>query len=377
MTKRQIIVVLSTIGILLLAFAISNFLGKGKERPKKEQVKSVSTVFASKVVLDNSPVILESTGILRAKNRLDLFSEVQGVMEFDQGRFREGNSFRTGETLILIRNESQTASIISQRSQFISTLTSVMPDIRVDFPQNFKAWSDYLELLNPEKALPNLPETENENLKSFLTGRGIYSSFYSVKNAEIVLAKYRLRAPFNGVVTEALVDPGTVIRPGQKLGTYIQPNQYELPVQINLAEVKFLSTGMEVMLQSPALGNKEWTGKVIRINKAIDPNSQMCTIVVGVEGSDLKDGMFLNAELQAREIPNSITLPRSAMVDGNAVYKVQDNKLKLTRVTVVHRGDQEVIITGLKEGEWVLTKVPPGAFEGMEVKVYEQNKVVG
>ena len=73
-------------------------------------------------------------------------------------------------------------------------------------------------------------EDEKENY--FITGRGILSGFYNVKNLEQRLSKYRLVAPFSGVLTEALVTEGTLIRSGQKLGEFIDPTVYELEVAI-------------------------------------------------------------------------------------------------------------------------------------------------
>ncbi len=50
--------------------------------------------------------------------------------------------------------------------------------------------------------------SEKENY--FITGRGIVSSYYNLKNLEQRLSKYVISAPFSGILTEALVTEGTL-----------------------------------------------------------------------------------------------------------------------------------------------------------------------
>ena len=374
MNKRQFLVVLVPIAVIVVCYALFKVLAEPKARPSKQSTEEVNTVFASEISLGKNVVYLESTGLLEAKNRVDLYSEVQGLMEADGGKFRAGNRFSKGEKLISIQNDDRLAAVVSQRSKFQSSLSAVMPDIRVDFAEDFAAWNEYLSKISVDKALSPLPAVSNQNLKAFLTGRGIYSEYYSVKNAEISFDKYQIYAPFAGVLTEATVDPGTVIRPGQKLGRFIQPGTFEMECQINIQDLQFIQISREVRLYSAAFPNKSWTGKITRINNAINASSQMCTVIILVEAADLKDGMFLEAKIKARELDKSFALPRSAMVDGNKVFVVEKGLLALKTVEVLYRGENECILGGLPGGSKVLSKVPPAAFEGMKVKIYSKTQ---
>ncbi len=371
MNKRKVLVALGAVAILVAAFLLSNILGTPKEKPNKAVKKDLSTVFVQAVLPSANPIFVETTGRLSAKNRIDLYSEVQGVMLPDGGRFRTGNSFAQGQLLISMESQDRKAAVVAQRSRFQSNLSAVLPDIRVDYPNDFEAWNRYLLSISVDKNLPKLPEVSNENLKAFLTGRGIYSEYYNVVNAEISLAKFNIYAPFSGVLVSANVDPGTVIRQGQLLGRFIQPGTYELECQVNVKDLKFLSKGQKVELNTPALPSKQWDGKIIRINNAIDPNSQMCSVIIAVEADQLKDGMFITARLQAKNVEESISIPRSGLVNSNHVFVVEQGKLKDRVVEVVYRGEQQAVIKGLEKNQKVLTKIPPGAFEGMEVKVYQ------
>jgi len=90
-----------------------------------------------------------------------------------------------------------------------------------------------------------------------------------VKNLEVKLSKYTLRAPFSGILTEAMVNPGTLIRPGQKLGEFIDPSVYEITVSVKSEFKNLLQIGKQVELSNLEKTNS-WVGKVVRINGKVE-----------------------------------------------------------------------------------------------------------
>lgn len=371
MKKRQVVIISTSILILVIGKLISNVLAEPAEKKSKAKTTSIATVFTDTVKNDSIPVYVTSTGALEALKRLELYSEVQGVMMADNGKFKAGNAFKKGELLVGIRSNEQEAQLYAQRSNFEGTITSIMPDLKSDFPNYFELWNSYLKSFTVQKSVAELPKVSDDKLNSFLVGRGIYSSYHSLKNLEIINSKYNITAPYDGVLTAANADPGTVIRPGQSLGVFIQPYLYELETSTDALTAELLTVGQEVELTMDGLSDKRWIGKIDRIVKAIDKSSQMNTFFVKVEGKDLKEGMFLQAKVQAKRISNAFQLSRSALVDNNQVFIVKEGKLALRNIENRFYNQDQAVISGLNDGDMVLTKVPPAAFEGMEVKVYE------
>lgn len=373
MKKRQILIIGIAIVILVLGRTLMAQLAKPEEKKSKKPTSSIVTVFTERVENKSIPVYVETTGVLEAEKRNELYSEVQGVMEADNGRFKAGNSFKKGELLIKIRSNDQEAQLFAQRSSFISALTAIMPDIKADYPNEYLKWQNYLKSLSIDNSTPSLPSIKSEKLESFITGRGLYSNYHSLKNLEIINGKYNLRAPYDGVLISANVDPGTVIRPGQALGVFIQPLKYELETSTDALTAERLKIGQEVELSMRGL-DKRWTGNISRLVKAIDKDSQLSTFFISVQGEDLKEGMFLQAKVKANEIPNAFSLSRSALVDGNQLYIVENETLKLKTIKVEYFNQNTVIVKGLENGQMVLSKVPPSAFEGMKVSIYKEQE---
>ena len=249
-----------------------------------------------------------------------------------------------------------------------------MPDLRLDYPEYFEKWQTYLDGFDINKSTPQLPETASEKERYFITGRGIISSYYNVKNLEQRLGKYRIVAPFSGILTEALVNKGTLVRSGQKLGEFIDTSVYELEVAVSKRFGDLLELGEEVML-SDRNDIEQFTGKVVRINGRVDQATQTIRVFIEVKGSDkLKEGMYLQANLEARDEPNAISIPRQLLVDNSQIYVVRDSILDLVEINPVYFSDKEAVISGLPDGTQYLSKSVPGAYAGMRVKIFEDQQ---
>jgi len=121
-----------------------------------------------------------------------------------------------------------------------------------------------------------------------------------LKNLEERLVKYSINAPFDGVLIQALVTEGSLIRSGQMLGEYIDPKVYELQVAIAKDYADLLEEGESVTLTN----NNEtqtYSGTVSRINASIDQATQTVSIFIEVRDASLKEGMYLKAKVEAKK----------------------------------------------------------------------------
>ncbi|MFT4545319.1 MAG: membrane fusion protein (multidrug efflux system) [Polaribacter sp.] len=375
MTVREVIQSIATV-VIAVAFVaggvmVAQKLAGSKPALPKSTQGGAATIFTKTVKNESIPVAINATGSLMALNRVDLFSEVQGVMLPDGGKFKAGNRFSKGQALVSINAADFKANLMSQRSNLLNLITSALADIRLDFPDSFEKWNNYAKDFDVNSSIAELPVSASDQEKMFISGRNILSTYYSINNAEIVLAKYNLSAPFNGVLTEVSVTPGTVIRPGQKLGSFIDPSVFEMETPVNSSMIKFLEIGQKVTVSATDNSGKSWEGSVIRINNLIDPSTQTRNAYLRVSGKGLEEGMFLEASISATEIENAIELPRSILMSDNQVYVTDGKTLQQQSVEPLYFTEKTVIVRGLEDGVQVLTKMPPSAYPGMDVIISE------
>ncbi|KJD37178.1 RND transporter [Tamlana sedimentorum] len=362
-------IILAGIGIVLIVASIlgAKTIIDNKHKPKPVKEKVVKTVITDTVLNSDVKIVVPANGSLTAKQRLEIYAEVQGIFKTGNKLFKPGQEYRAGEPLIRIDASEYYASVQSAKSELYNSIAAIMPDLRLDFPDVFQKWQNYLSSFDLSKTTPKLPEMTSDKENYFITGRGIVTSYYSVKNLEQRLAKYTISAPFTGILTEALVTEGSLIRSGQKLGEFINPSIYEMEVAISKTYASLLKVGESVVLND--LDNTEtYTGKISRINGSIDATTQTITAYIEVKDSALKEGMYLEAKLDAKTETNAYEMDRNLLQDGNQVFVVKNNVLELINVTPVYFSDAKVVIKGIPNNTVVLKKSVPGAYSGMRVK---------
>jgi membrane fusion protein (multidrug efflux system) len=368
---RKIIFTILGILLIVVSFFLSKVIIDSKKTFKPKSEKVVKTVFTEVVENGTVPIVVSANGNLMAKQRVELYAEVQGVFKRGSKLFKEGQAFRQGETVINIDADEYAASVQSAKSNLFNQLTAIMPDLRLDYPDIYSKWQDYLSNFDMSKSTPALPKLNTEKEKFFISGRGILTSYYNVKNLEQRLSKYRITAPFSGVLTEALVTEGTLVRSGQKLGEFINPEIYELEVSISKRYTDLLKLGESVELTNLD-DNTKYKGKVTRINGSIDQATQTVKAYIEVDNKNLREGMYLEADLDAKKEENAIEIDRSLLLDGNRIFIVRDSVLDIIDVNPVYFSDKRVVLKDVPNGVIIMSKPLSGAYTGMAVKIYSE-----
>ena len=371
-------VLLAILGLLLLFGAVTvakrTMANKKEWKPKKAK-KLATGAFVEVVKNSSTPITITTSGNLRAKNRVDLYAEVQGIFNKSARTFKPGVWFEKGDALLELDKKEEVIGLKAQKSSFYNQLVLLIPDLRLDYPEAIAKWDTYVREFDVNQPLRTLPTPETEKEKLFLSGRNIYTTFYTVQNLETQLQNYTIRAPFSGILTQALVDRGALIRPGQKLGEFIDQSVYELEVAINTAYGELLGIGKTVKLHNVEK-TKNWTGKVIRVNSLVDPASQTIPTFIQVKGKSLKEGMYLEADITAKEEQNTYEINRKLLMEGDKVFIVKDSLLDLVAVEPIYFKESTAVIKGLEDGMQLLAKVIPSAYVGMKVKVFSEDQTV-
>lgn len=363
-------ILLFIIGIIIIggALLVAVLIVKNSNPPKPEVQRVIKTVFTQTAENSSIPIIIPANGNLMAKNRMELFAEVQGVFQSSAHDFKAGQAYRQGETLIRMDASEYYASVQAAKSEFYNLITSLMPDLRLDYPEAFPVWENYLRTIHVDKGIPPLPSVTNEKVNYFITGRGVTSSYYNIKNMEQRLGKYSIQAPFNGVLTEALVTKGTLVRQGQQLGEFIDTSVYELELSIGKSYSDLLSLGEKVILNALD-SQRSYEGIVSRINSKIDQATQTIKVYVEVKGDELKEGMYLEAQLEAKEEPNAMKLSRKLLVNDSEIFIVRDSILDVIEIDPIFFSAKDMVVKGIPNGTQIVSRAVPGAYPGMMVKV--------
>tara|TARA_B100000963_G_scaffold350246_1_gene360273 strand:- start:851 stop:1969 length:1119 start_codon:yes stop_codon:yes gene_type:complete len=364
-----------TVGLILLIFGIfiSNLIIDLNKTEPKYNNDSVTSVYVVKVKNTTNNIEIERNGKLKSTNRIKIISEIQGTKKNStKTRFKEGEKFKEGETILEI-NSSEFYSIVKQsRSELKNLIASVLPDIKIDYAESFDNWKTYFDNFSVEQTVAVLPQSATKKENLFVVGRGVESGYYKVKNLENRLSKYKIKAPFDGVLVNGNISDGEYIIPNQILGEFIDPNNFELDVNIPVDHVGKIKLHQTISIISDDNQN-EITGIISRINKKVNESTQTIKIFIEFKNKNLFEGKFVEVKIPMGVIPNSFIISRSLLVNDRYVF-VADKQDMISKINVkpLFYNKQNVIVSGLPDGTRLITSNVSDIYEGMKIKVVER-----
>ena len=360
--RKIVIAVLIIAGTAMVSKLL---LSQKEELPPNELKESVPLVSAQRVMLKTDTIKVPVYGYLESQSQIDLFPEAAGKILNEN--FQEGEVFQKGEIIVKIDQSEFETTLKSARSQFYSLMTNVLADLSFDYPEEYKDWHEFLKSVSFTEALPELPSVDNQKLKTFLSGKGVFNSYYSITAQENRLKKYQVVAPFTGVLKQVNAKPGTVVRNGQNIGVFSSVNIFELKASLNVQSAQYLKIGDQVLFSSDEIQG-EWVGKVARVNRVVDQQSQNIAVYISISSEDLFSGMYLTGEVATKPVHETMVIKRSLIV-GNHVFVIEDDRLVKTKVQILSVDGEKALVQGLKEGQMILRKPLNNAKNGMKVRV--------
>lgn len=347
--------------------------GAAKTKKTNTEASGVATAKTNYVYTLNvanetlsSEVVISGKVIPRQK--IDLYSEVTGTLEKAGKEFREGIPFRAKELMLTLDDTEAQLELQAAKSQLYSAIIALLPDLENDYPDNFEAWKTYVDVFDIKKPIQALPKTKNSREKLYVGARSIENQYINIKRQEHRLTKYKIYAPFDGVLSNASTYEGALVRSGQKLGELTHPSRYELEAAVSLYDVQFFKKGNKVNLYSEAT-NENWSGTVNRFGKMIEEKTQTQKIFITINSSKLNEGMFLNGKITTKSLENVVALPRKLLINNNKVYIVENGKLALKQIEVVKVDNNQMYVRGLENGAKVLAQAVLGAYNDMPVEI--------
>ncbi len=372
MKRKTILSILIAVFIVIIGFGVMRLLLSFGEVSMERTPQGVLRTVKAKVVRPRDiPTTIYTHGRLRSRQPVVLTSEVTGKLEEGRVPFLPGQTFRKGELLFKIDDRQIVLDINSAKSDFLNALASVLPEIKIDFPEEYEKYQDYFNNCTFDCPLESFPETNNARVKLFLSRFNVYKLYYTVRNLEILRQKHFFYAPFDGAITQTEIRVGSNARAGARLGEIINLEQMEVQAPVQVRDINWIDRNQPVRLMSQEL-SKRFQGTIRRMGSNIDQQTQTISVFISVDNigkSSLYDGIFLDAEVAGRTVPSAVVIPQSAVYQDSYVYVIKNGKLEQRNVQVAHKERQSVIINqGLAENDTVAVEVLNGIAGGMKAR---------
>jgi len=380
MSWRKITFIVVALIILLGGSAALSklFVSMKPEPPRMPDIELKRFVKAETVAYSEIISPLMRKGRVVSSSEVTLVAEAAGKIESGQVALRKGTSFKKGQLLATIYKDEVELAIKARKSSFLTTITTLLPDVRVDFPDQLEAFTQFFSSISMEEKLPELPEIKNEKFKIFLASRNVFNEYFSIQQDEKRLSRHSLFAPFDGTFTQVLFEVGGYINIGGQIARMIRTDQLEVEVPVENYQSEWIKIGdkVEVYSNEQMPVNK---GVVVRKSDFIDANTQSRSIFIKVVNSatdKLLSGEYMLVEFPGQKIQKAMELPRGAVFNSNEVFTVVDGKLKKRVIEVIKWNETTLIFNGLEEGAKVVSEALINIRENSPVGILGEEKPV-
>ena len=352
--SKKIIMVVSGVAVVVAGILGYSFFSTAEP----EINEGPHSVIVSKATFGSVERYINTIGTLVPCDSVDLKSEVNAKV--DKIFFSDGSIVKKGDLLI----------------QFDESLAQA--EVREAEARYRKERIEY-ELLDKLAGRGAAAKIKKEQAYS-----DMQTASAQLNSAKLKLERHKILAPFGGMTGIKHISVGQFIQSGTDLVKLV--DNHPLKVDFSVAEVDidkiYVSQGIEVYVGGDAL--QSYSAKISAIEPESDKVSHSFKVraildvpeEIAINSQILKPGRFVKVRITVNEGEQGIVVPESAVEKSgneNMLYVVSDGIAIRRLVTTGMRKNGNVeIITGVNEGDLVITKGKEGVSDGRAVKIRDE-----
>lgn len=337
------------------------------------------SVRVAEVQTESVQLLVESQGKVQAAQQVNLSALVAGPVEWISPSLEAGGYVASGEALLRI--DSSDYETLLARSRATVQQAQAEADHAEQELERIRELAD--RRLASDSQLQDAMRQVDVNRARLADARA------NLQQAELDLQRTELKAPFNAIVQMREAEVGQYVNRAQSVAVLYGADVVEVRVPLAIRQLGFLDIPLSMRGQLPpdiapqvsltgVYGGAEqhWQGKLVRIEAAIDANSNTVQTIIRVqqpqgEGSvPLPIGLYVQAAINGKLVDDIIALPRSVVRNNNQVLVVDaENKMYYRDVEIYRLEEDRVLISGgLLPGETICTSPIQAVVDGMSVQ---------
>ena len=352
-------------GLPALAFAVLCCKGKQSDGAMAAADPAVlvgreNVAIADSAELRSGPAI---SGSLEPKLAATVRAEIMGAVE--RTYVDEGQRVRDGVLLAKINETSVRDAYLSARSAVRTAELAL---------QNAKRNAERASRLAKAGALPERDlEAAVQNQTS--AEGALADAQARLASAQKQLSHTEVRAPIDGIVSERQVAAGDVVQIGGAMFTIVDLRTLRLEATVPVEEIGRLHVGTPVEFGVSGF-DRRITGKIERINPAVDPATRQVRIYVSIpnDQQSLVAGLFAEGRVST-DSRRAVAVPVSA-VDrrGTApvIHRIKGGKVDVVPVELGVQDEAAELIeihSGIAKGDTVLLGSAQAITQGSAVRI--------
>ena len=276
------------------------------------------------------PVSLRVTGTVHARETAVISAQIMGRIQ--QILVREGDSVRAGQTLVVL-DDAAVRSQLEQAQAGVKAAQNAQAAAQTNAALAASTLNRYKQLESEKSVSPQEMDEVSRRAEGAAASLDAMRAQTDAARAQesgarTMMSYTRLVAPFAGVVTSRMADPGTMAAPGVPLLQVDQAGALQLDATVDESGIGAIQKGMKVQVAvnggaSTSGAGTNLAGTVAEIVPAADPSSHSFLVKIDLPSfSQTRVGKYGTAEFTNGAKP-AILIPHSAVVvrgSLNCVY---------------------------------------------------------
>lgn len=196
----------------------------------------------------------------------------------------------------------------------------------------------------------------------------------AVAQASTQASYTQIRAPFDGIITERISDPGSLATPGLPILTMERTNLYRLEVSVDEHDLAFIHLGSSVAVSLDLPQMQTISGTISEVSPAADVSSRSFIVKINLPHNPLlRSGLygtatFSRGQRKALLLPKKFVVQTENLSEIYAVNSIHSVQLRYITLGQQH-GDTVEVLSGLTPGEFVLPPAVGSKWDGKQVEV--------
>jgi multidrug efflux pump subunit AcrA (membrane-fusion protein) len=383
--KRHLVLAIAvSAAIAVLAGCGGETPHDGGERPAKAPVPVRTVAIAQEEVARS----IDGTGTVEARTEALLAARVMGYIE--RLHVREGDRVRAGQVLAEISASEIQSSVEQAKASGMearSALAEVESAIRAAESQRSLAETtlNRMRNLHERKSISDQEfdevkaryaaaeaQVEMAKAKQAQVNERIAQAAAGLRQAEAQASYLKITAPFDGLVTDRMAEPGNLATPGAPLLRVEQSGAYRLVASFPETVMGNLKVGQKLPVQIEAL-DLQTGGTVAELAPVVDPATRTIAVKIALPAhSAIRSGLFGRAQAPAGT-QTMLRVPETAVHGTGQLRSVFVVEEKVARSRMVKLGEtrdgMREVLSGLQSGDRIVVDPPSELRDGAPVEV--------
>jgi RND family efflux transporter MFP subunit len=361
--------------------------GSGEEHRAEETLSA--SVSVQTVRSDQVDKRFVASGTLGGSQTAVLTSKAPGYVQ--EIRFKPGDQVRAGQVLFVLEDSELGAKLRAAEAGLEEArqgLTEAENGLKAAQAQARVATATYERFKTLKEKRAVAPQEFDEVEGNYTAAvaqkemaeaalRRVQSSLVRAEaQVEAVKSYTQVTAPFSGRVTERRVDIGNLAAPGTPLGIIERAGGFRAEASVPESQAGKIQVGDEALVWFQDEGEAV-KGRVSEVHQGVDVMTRAFRVQVDlpqdlpeIPGVNPRPGMFVRVGFNVGKTER-ILIPATAVTHRGQlemVYVVEDDHARTRLVTLgPSRGSQIEVLSGLSDGDVVVTDPGTNLREGMRV----------